>query len=286
MNLPAWLSEDSAAPKIAPGRGTTSARRGLSHISRGISQAMERDKIASGPGLLQAIDPRFKMVALLALIVVATFVHAWLSFALLLAIVVTLAQASNVPAKPVIQIWFAVPLFTLLIMLPATLGAISPGAALIKGTPFTVPGALLAARMVLRTLCCVSLAYLLAATTRSSRLFPALRMLGIPAVAVAILSMMERYVAVLGRVAEEIHMAKISRTVHESGLRAQHNWIAAGMGSLFRRSQALSQGVHRAMVARGFRGEVRSFEWFRAAGRDWAFLIAGLAFVLLLAGLG
>ena len=81
-------------------------------------------------------------------------------------------------------------------------------------------------------------------------------MIGIPKIFVTLLTMMERYLGVISRSAEEIHLAKLSRTIQSGSLRQEHNWAAAGIGSLFRRSQSLGHQVYMAMISRGYTGEI------------------------------
>ena len=57
------------------------------------------------------------------------------------------------------------------------------------------------------------------------------------------------------RAAEEIHLAKVSRTVAAQSLRQEQRWVAAGVGVLFRRTYRLAQEVHLAMVSRGYDGD-------------------------------
>ena len=77
----------------------------------------------------------------------------------------------------------------------------------------TDAGLVVAARFILRAAVCVSIVALLTATTQRVKLFRGLRMLGVPQIFVTLLSMMERYIGVLVICAEEIHLAKISRSI-------------------------------------------------------------------------
>ena len=70
-----------------------------------------------------------------------------------------------------------------------------------------------------------------------------------------VLTMAHRYLAVLLRAAEEIHLAKISRTISAGSMRNEQRWAAAGIGILFRRSHKLACEVHNAMASRGYDGD-------------------------------
>ena len=120
----------------------------------------------------------------------------------------------------------------------------------------TGSGLIVAGRFLLRSLDCVTLAYLLVATTDPAALLGGLRRLGMPRVFGMVLTMAQRYVAVLLRAAEEIHLAKLSRTIAPARLRGEQRWVAAGIGILFRRTHKLAQEVHLAMISRGYDGEL------------------------------
>jgi cobalt/nickel transport system permease protein len=127
---------------------------------------------------------------------------------------------------------------------------------------------------------------LLTATTRSNRLLRGLRGLGVPVLFVMLLSMMERYLTVFIRAAEEIHLAKISRSITVGTLRQEQAWVAAGIGALFRRTQALGNVVYLAMISRGYTGEVYLLDEPCWQVTDWAFLLitAGLGTIWLVMG--
>ncbi|HEY3284678.1 MAG TPA: cobalt ECF transporter T component CbiQ [Armatimonadota bacterium] len=282
--------------------GSHLVRRTLSSFARLLETVLSTDAAAGGTGLLQRVDPRAKVVGLLGLVVVATLVHGFAALLGLYTACCGLALLSRVPARRLMSVWLAVPLFTAALMLPALLNLVSPGEPVLVlwrsqgGTlgPWHLPrlvgvtdsGLLVSARMVLRATVTVSLVSLLTTTTPAPRLLRGLRALGVPQVFVMVLMMMERYLSVLVRAAEEIHLAKLSRSLGGGGLRQEHAWLASGMGSLFRRTQSLGDAVYQAMISRGYTGEVYLLEESRWRGADWCFLAlcAGLSALALLSG--
>ena len=242
------------------------ARRAAGAFAVLLADMLANEEMASRPGLLQRIDARAKVITAIALIVSATLLHTIAGLAGLYALCLVLAALSRVPVKRLAQVWLVVPLFSAAIMLPATLNLVTPGSPVLtlhRANPalmVTDAGLMVAGRFVLRTAVCVSLVLLLTATTRPDRLFGGLRALGVPKVFVMLLSMMERYLWVLARAAEEIHLAKVSRSITQGSLHEEQAWMAAGMGSLFRRTRALGQEVYLAMISRGYTGEVYLLE--------------------------
>lgn len=222
---------------------------------------LANEETASRPGLMQGINVRAKVAGVLAVIVAATLLHSIALLGALYMLCIALALLSRVPMRRLARVWLVVPLFSAAIMLPATLSLVTPGSALImlhRTNPelvVTDAGLVVAARFILRAAVCVSLVLLLTATTRPDRLFSGLRSLGVPRVFVMLLTMMERYLWVLVRIAEEIHLAKISRSITGGTVRDEQAWVAAGMGSLFRRTRSLGHEVYLAMVSRGYTGE-------------------------------
>lgn len=211
-----------------------------------------------------------------------------------------LAGLSRVPVSRLLRVWLAVPLFSAVIIVPALFNMVTPGHPLLtlwhtapahlshlpRVLAITDAGMVVAGRFILRTAVCVTLALLLTITTRAHRLFRGLRALGAPTLFVMLLTMMERYLTVLVRAAEEIHLAKISRSLAAQHLRREQAWAAAGMGALFRRTQAMGNAVYLAMLSRGFNGEVYQLDEPRWQLTDWAFLMiaAGAGTIMLLLG--
>ena len=290
--LPNWMNpqpipDAEAVPRHNRRRRSSSARRALSSFTRLLERMLALD--ACGGGFLQSVDARAKLIGFAGLLVAVSFVHTPLALAACLAGCLVCATVSRVPVRRFLD-WLPAPvLFTAVIAAPATLNLITEGRpvlALPYGLAVTDSGLFTAGRLVLRVTACVSVVALLALTTRRHRLLQGLRGLGVPRVFVVVLTMMERYLEVIVRAAEQVHLSRISRTVSPRGLRDEHAWVAAGMGSLFRRSRSLAESVHLAMIARGFTGDHHTLSEDRFGVREVAFLvgIAGFAGLLLILG--
>ncbi len=297
MPLPEWMTPDisysgepTQATALRPGRARRRSivRRAMSGFGRLISDLASAEAAGHFSGLPHKVDARIKVVGILGLIIVMTLVHSLPALALGLIICITCALVSRIPVRRFAGAWLFVPLFSIFIMLPAALNVVTPGNAVWTVYHFssdhigpwqlpaflaiTDAGLLVAGRVVLRATACVSFAVMLTSTTAPTALFRGLRGLGVPQIFVVILSMMHRYLVVLARAAEEMHLAKLSRSIHQGGTRREQAWVASGMGSLFRRTYALSQAVYLAMVSRGYTGEVYLLDEPRPGTRDWLFL--------------
>jgi cobalt/nickel transport system permease protein len=266
-----------AEPALVSGRrghGRYFVRKALSGFARAIAQDVVADRAASAPGLLQRIDARAKLLGMAILLVASTLAAKPLSLVTITGLCVALAVASRIPLRSLLRVWLSVPLFSLVIILPSALNVVTPGEAVAHVWHFgpgahlgpwplpvdmtvTSEGLFIAARFVLRTLACVSLVLITTATTRPTVLLSSLRSLGVPKVFVMVVAMMYRYLTLLIRTAEDLHFAKMSRTIEPGSTRAEQRWVASGMGFIFHRCRQLGDEVYQAMVSRGYEGEAR-----------------------------
>ncbi len=249
------------------------------------------DRYEARDSLLHRLDPRVKVVVTLLFILSnvllpdgawPAYLAAW--FFLLLA--VSLARLS--------------PLFVLrrsLLALPFVLAAVS--------VLFTVPGEtrlswqigtlsltvsdqslIRFGSILVRSWLSVQMAILLTATTQFPDLMHALRHLKVPALLVAIIAFMYRYLSVLVDEARRLLRAREARSAQGPQGTAGRSlrWraqVAGGMvGQLFLRSMERSDRVYGAMVARGYRGQLLTTNPHVMARHDW-FVAAGALLLLL-----
>lgn len=274
-------------------RRSSPARRALGSLTGFLERLLEEPHESSA-GVLGRIDPRAKITASILLVVALSLMHSLEAIAGCFVLVVLISGCLGAPIRRLCRLLIAPVIFTAAIAAPSTLNLITHGNALVvlhhfgsaRFGPWTLPseltvtdaGVYVAARLVLRVVACVSVVGLTALTTGRPRLLASLRAIGVPQAFVVILLMMQRYLEVLMRVAQDIHLAKISRSIRQRGIQEEHDWVAAGIGSLLRRSRALGEAVHLAMVSRGFDGSIRTLDSPRLRTRDLAFMLAIAAF--------
>jgi cobalt/nickel transport system permease protein len=255
---------------------------------------------ASKRGLLQFVDPRFKLVGILWLIVCIILLTRVELVLAILAVNILLAVASNVRLSYFLKrVWLFIPLFTLVIAIPAMFNFIVPGQTLLtlltRGqslgpvvSPWTIavttPGVQGATLFVLRTGTAVSFVVLLALTTRWTDLLASFQSLKVPMAFVMILGMTYRYVFVLVSVAQDMSLAFKSRTLRPERNEDVRKWLSATIAVLFLRSMNMSELVNFSMISRGYDGRVRKLARFHAEPFDWAFLgfLLALGVILLL----
>ena len=296
MTAPAWLlqAEVGLCPCGCIGR----RRRGrfvektIAGTSGLVRQAMFSEDLAAGPGLLQRLDARVKLVTLLGLLVAAALVRNVEVLVLLYAATLGLAAASGLSVGFFVKrVWLFVPVFTGVVVLPATFSFVTHGDIVVPlgswfGHPvgLTAQGLTAAALIVTRVAVSISLVVLLTLTTPWSRLLAALRALLVPRMFILVLAMAYRYVFHLLAGVSEMFVARRARTVGVDDGATGRRFVAASAGALFGKSHALAEEVHQAMVARGYTGDVRLLEPPRVGRADVLWALVCLAAAVLVIG--
>lgn len=306
-DFPAWLLEKKE-PDRSVSRGKTSGRRSSGFLDRTlhelagvIREDVLAEKLAGRRGLLQGITPVVKVVTTIILIGVACALHHPVTLLALNLWVLFLARFSAIPLKPFLKrVWLVVPLFTVVLTFPSVFNIVRPGDPLLtlwqfttphRLGPWTLPDTLAITRqgvwgamvLVLRVGSCVSLAALLTLTTRWQAILKALRLLHLPVVFTTVLEMTYRYIYVLLQAAEELFLARKSRTIGRFTTREGHRFVSGAMGALWTKAFNLSEEVHAAMLSRGYTGEPRTLDSLQTTNLDrlWGLfmILVGLLFI-------
>lgn len=277
--IPALAHLGDSTPRRRGGARSL-ARRTADAIGHAVAEVLENDELASSAGLMQALDPRVKLVSVLAFSVVASFVH---SVPMLLALAVAtmaLAVASNVPiASFVGKVWTSAGFFGLLLSAPAATEWITPGQILISLGPLsiTAPGLLIATRLIARVAVGAGFGLLVVWTTRWTDLLRALSAMGVPDLVVATLAMTQKQIMSLLRTVENMHLARESRMLTGGTVRQNRTWVIERMAFVALRSMKTADDIYDAMLARGFSGAMPSLVDLRATARDAAWTAASIA---------
>jgi cobalt/nickel transport system permease protein len=236
---------------------------------------------------VHALDPRVKVLVCIAFILSMALLPdgAWLAYMLSWALVIALAAAARIDP------WFVIK--RSLLALPFLLAAVTvvftlPGAAIWHGPwglTATDAGLQRFVSILLRSWISVQMAILLAATTRFPDVLHALRHLMVPAVLVAILAFMYRYLFVLVDEASRLMRARSARSARLPGRKHGRSlaWRAAVtghmVGQLFSRSVVRSDRVYQAMLARGYQGDLLTMNPHHMHGEDWRALVVACAVI-------
>lgn len=296
-STPAWLLavEPHRAPCTPNGHRrrrsfVTRTLRGGTDLMR---QVLFSDELAARSGVLQRLDARVKLVSLVALLLATSLAHHVATIAVVYVGTLVLARASRLPAGAVARrVWLSVPVFAGIAVLPATLSFVRPGDVVLTlwswhGAPqgVTAQGLAIALLLVARVATSISLVALLTLTTPWTRVLDALRVLGVSRVVVLVVGMAYRYLFVLLGAVTDLFEARAARTIgaqrHDRAARA---FVGASVGALFGKAHRLTEEVHLAMVARGYRGDVHGVRAGRVGAGD--VVACGLAVALAVAAWG
>ena len=225
------------------------------------------DRYLEGRSWFHSADARIKLVMALGFIFATTSIPPgkWIGFAAMLALVWLAASISRVGLLRVfLRSLVAIPF--ILIALPTVFT--KPGIPLfeLNLALFTLTGTQegldFFISVLLKSWASVTAAVVLTATTPPLRLLEALRALRVPAILVAIVMLMYRYLFVLVDEAQSLMRARTARSAaigpKSGGSLVWRAKSAGGMaGSLFIRTLDRSERIYMAMLARGYDGTLR-----------------------------
>jgi cobalt/nickel transport system permease protein len=246
-------------------------------FTEALAHTLESEECSRQRGLLQALDPRVKLVGLLALVVAAALSRKLAVMAALFGLGIVLAVASRLSLWSLAKrVWLVAFAFTFMIAAPALF--LTPGEAVYRfgWLAITAQGLRSALVLVARVETAVTLSTLLVLTTPWMHLLKALRTLLVPVEVVMLLAMTHRYVVLLTETANAMFESRQSRMVGRLNGAEQRRLMVNTGGVLLSKTLELGNQVFLAMLARGFRGEVRLLHEFRLRGWDYL-AISGFA---------
>jgi cobalt/nickel transport system permease protein len=238
-------------------------------------------------GLLQSLDPRVKLVGLLALVVSASLSRKLVVLAVLFGMGLALALASRLSLFSLAKtVWLVAFGFTFMIADPALF--LVPGQALYKlplsSLTITAQGLHGALLLIVRVETTMTLSALLVLTTPWMQLLKALRALAAPVEVIALLAMTHRYIVLLMETANAMFESRQSRMVGRLNGRQQRRLMVNTSGVLLSKTMTMGDQVFQAMQSRGFCGDVKLMIDFHLRRADYiaipGFAVAVVATIL------
>ena len=301
--IPDWMKEIEIGPcpccTVSVGKKNF-IQKTIAEIFRFFEESLVNESFAKRDGLLQSLDPRVKLISILALIFAVSMTS---DLRLLLGVyLLTLifAYLSRVDLLFFIKrVWVFVPIFAGIVMIPILFNVFMAGDTLIPVLtlgpgahlgPFSLPetiaitrqGTVVATTFVLRVATCVSAAVLLFLTTPRDLLFKSLRAIKVPKVYVLTLDMCYRYIFLFIGMIRDFYLAKKSRTITPLPLGEEQKWVGGRIGYTLVKSLDMSGKVHSAMVSRGFDGDIRILHQYTLHKRDYVACASVLALSVML----
>jgi cobalt/nickel transport system permease protein len=207
-------------------------------------------------------------------------VHSVWVLVALIGVTMVLAAASRVGVGSFQRkVWLSAGLLAFLVAAPSAMSVFTPGPVVVSLGPLslTEPGLTGVATLVTRVVAAAGFALLMVWTMRWSDLLKALSAMRLPDVVVATLAMTQRQILTLLRTAEQIHLARESRTLTRGNARTDRSWVTERMAFVVRKSMKTADDVYDAMLSRGFTGAMPSLARLRAGRRDWVWVAASVA---------
>jgi len=227
------------------------------------------DRWSHGTSSLHRLDARSKTIAVLVfLVAVATVQHSFLALFLAYFTVVAAALvAARVPLEAALK--------RAAIVLPFTLvfAAISVAA----GAP--VRAAVLVGKSYLSALSVL----LLVSTTPLPELLRGLERMGVPRYLLMVAQFLYRYLFVISEEAQHMRVAALAKSGSMGRAlfrRSRFGAAASALGVLFARSYGHAEGIHQAMLARGFQGRFQTLSSSAFGRADATFITVALALVI------
>jgi cobalt/nickel transport system permease protein len=290
MTIPDWMKEVDISPcrcsTICHGKKSFAGKT-IDGILGFMEEAFISESFSRRKGFLQSLDPRAKLVSILALVFATTLIGdlRLLIFVYMLTLLFSYLSKINVFFF-IKRVWLFIPVFAGIIAIPMIFNIFFPGDPLIRLAnfgpnfhfgPFSLPDSLyitkqgLCAAMIftMRVAACVSAVVLLFLTTPQSILYKSLRTVGVPKIYVLTLEMADRYIFLLMDLVREMHIAKKARTIKARGMFEEQKWVGGRIGYTLIRSLDMSEKVHMAMMSRGYNGEVKIMQEFKMRNRDY-----------------
>ena len=225
------------------------------------------DHWSQGSSPLHARDPRAKILVLLIFLIVlaTTPASAFVTLVIDAAVLISGILLAGLPPAGLLFRAAAILPFSLAFALITWLA----------GDPWRAAG--LVEKSYLSTVAVL----LLVGTTPLARLLGALEALGTPRVLVLLAQFLYRYLFVISEQAQHLRLAAACRGGSSAKRQSRFRAAAGAIAVLFARSYHRAEGIHRAMLARGFGGRLALMNPLRFGARDAAFTAAISALLVL-----
>lgn len=298
--LPDWMGEKTGKDNTGGSQKTNGfVRKTINGISKVILYDLTSERLAARQGLLQAFDPRVKLVSILVFMFFTAMTRSFLTLFLLTAMVGMMVFLSNIGFRTYVKrVWMVIPLILLVLSIPAATNLFIKGEVILyiyrdtdlrigslelpRNLYFTLQGVRAVLKTTLRVGISISFGYLLITTTRWSHITKALAVLRVPKMLIAILDMTYRYIFVLCSVAAQMFEARSLRTVGALTNRENRRFIGHSIGFLFIKASHWSEEIYDSMVCRGYTGETVSMKEFRLCANDYIWIMNTIIIAIIL----
>jgi len=271
---------------------------GMAVFARLLQEMFVQWAFASRSGLLQLLDARVKVLFWLLLLVIISFKSTVTSLACIAGMIAMLTLGARVGLGhvygKVLPLTF---FFGVLLSAPSMLNIFAPGAVVfplitlhdpVTILTITIPqqigiteeGLTICFRLVLRVFASLSLSILMLSVTPFPEIIRALKLFHIPDFLLLILTLTGKYIYLFAQTVLDMYRAMKVRLVLGITSADFRAWSTGRMASIFRKTQLRADDIYRAMLCRGFSGEIRLAGARHLRKNDWAGACVLAVFVL------
>lgn len=258
----------------------------ITSIAEIIKSSYVYGEMAAKNGLFQKLDPRLKVVFMVYLIVIVSMmrsVYVELAIAVFIFSLIALSRLNIFHLYRRI-IGFAF-FFGFLVALPSAFNVITRGEIILPVTTLsrsyqfwiyfipkeigiTAEGAFGVAMLTLRVANSLGISLLIIYTTPFFEVIRALKVFRVPDTFLMIIILTYKYIFILSKTVEDMYLAMKSRLVGAADGGTGRKLIAGRIFFIFKKSQMRYEETYRAMVSRGFTGEVELYGGRAFTARD------------------
>jgi cobalt/nickel transport system permease protein len=304
--VPDFLLVPSPTPSVSRGGGKVDIfylERGIKDCAALFTEGYAQWELSSRKGFFNDLDARVKIGFGIFFIVVISLKRAVLPEAAIFIFLFSLAGLCrlNLGAlyRKVLMIGFV---FGFLVSVPSVFNFIVPGEVIIPMLTLSRPhdlwiyhipqvigitkeGLSIVSLLTLRVLNSLSVSLLILHTTPFADIIKALKVIRVPDTFLIIISMTYKYIFTFAGIVSDMHLAKKARLAGVTGRKEAREWIAGRIAFVFKKTQIECEEVFKAMVSRGFSGEVRLYHYRKLTAKDCVIglflLSAGTALLVL-----
>jgi cobalt/nickel transport system permease protein len=226
-----------------------------------------RHLVVDGHSIVHRLAPEAKLAALVVFVVAVAVTprHAVAAFVVEAAVLCGVFVAARLPAGVLMRLLVVVPFVLFAVFVPFIAGGEQVD---VLSIGLSVEG-LWATWNIVAKACLGTLAsVIVSATTPLPDVLHGLGRLRMPAVVVAIIAFMFRYLELLSGQLQRMRTAMTARC-HDPRWLWQARPVASSVGVLFVRSYERGERTHQAMLARGYDGTMPDLDSRHATYRDW-----------------
>ena len=301
--IPAFLLEKPSSNPVEGRLKTPFIEKGIHHVAKVIKTGYIQWETASADNFFQKIDARVKVLFLLFFVLIVSLKKDIAPEVLIgvFILILTLIARLNVFSLCKRVLFFGF-IFGFLIALPSAFNVITKGIIILpilhlskpygfwvcrtpKEIGLTMEGIYGVAMLTLRVMNSLAISLFVLYTTPFPEIIKALKVLKFPDSFLMIIMLSCKYIFIFAKTVEDMHLAIKSRLAGQVSNASARRWIAGRIAFMFGKTRLHCEEIFKAMLGRGFSGDIRIYEGRKFDKRDLitgaVFFLSGVIFLLI-----